>query len=147
PTPCVLKDYRLAFNRRSESKPTEEGLANIISENGQEVEGVLYQLPKTTLEFLKSHEPGYHTIKVKVQVRDKATGELNDKVTEAEVLMADANKVGENLKPNRADITSIIEGAAEHGLSKSYQDTLKGFDPAPESPVVTAPTGNGGGSS
>ena len=97
------------------------------------------------MEFLKSNEPGYHTIKVKVQVRNKATDKLADKETEAEVLVADANRVGENLKPNRADLISIIEGAAEHGLSKSYQDTLKGFDPMPESPVVTALTGNGGG--
>jgi cation transport regulator ChaC len=120
PVPCTLKDYRLAFNRVSDSKPTEEGLANLKSEKGEEVEGVLYQLPKTAVDFLEQNEPGYHGIKIKVSGKG---GE-----NEATVFVADTNQVGPETAPNQADITSMIEGAAEHGLSEGYLKKLRSYE-------------------
>ena len=125
PVPCTLKDYNLAFNRMSDSKPTEGGLANLKSETGAEVEGVLYQLPKTAVDFLENNEPGYHGIKVKVIVGGKEN--------EATVFVADTNQVGAELAPNQADLISMIEGAAEHGLSEDYLRKLKSYERQPAS--------------
>lgn len=136
PTRCVLQNFRLVFNRKTKSMPN-EGLANIISETGSVVEGVLYQLRKTTMSFLENSEPGYHKIKVKVTVEGKET--------EASVFVADADKVGPEMPPNQADLTSMIEGAGEHQLSEAYLDKLKSFVPVPANVATTALGGNGGG--
>jgi len=123
PVGCTLKDYRLAFNRRSDSNLTEGVLANLKSEQGEEVEGVLYQLPKTAVDFLEQNEPGYHAIRIKVSVKG---GE-----SDATVFVADTNQVGSEAAPTQADITSMIEGAAEHGLSEGYLKKLRSYESPP----------------
>jgi hypothetical protein len=122
PQVCKLKDFKLVFNRVSDAAPQVEGLANLESLTGAEIEGVLYQLPKTAMDFLEVNEPGYHRIKIRATVGADET--------DATVFIADSDCVGAEKPPNRADLTSMIEGAAEHGLSENYLKYLKTLDPA-----------------
>ncbi len=134
PTKCKLKGYRLTFNVRCGQ--SEEGLANAVSEPGGVLEGVLYQLPKSAVEFIEQSEPGFHKLNVPVFAGEKET-----KPTMAVILMADADKVGPELRPNRAELASIIEGAGEHELNATYLAELKRL----ESEVAGAGVGAGAG--
>lgn len=109
---CVLKGYRLAFNGVSDSDPIEHGLANLMTEPGAEVPGVLYELPRKAIDYLEKHERGYHRATVKVVVKGET------KETEAIVFLAD--QVGPETVPNQRYLSSMIQGAGEHGLDLAY---------------------------
>ena len=109
----VLKGFRLAFNGTSGD---EEGLANLVSEPGGEVQGVLYELPKKAIDFLAQHEPGYHRLTVKVEV----PGEKK----EIPAITLTADKVGPERPPHPEHIAAMREGGSENGLKLDYLDKL-----------------------
>lgn len=119
---CRLDGYRVSFNMAPDG--TGGGYPNLVSAPGQVAEGVLYRLPKTTLDFLKLREKerGNHPIKVKAVVQG-ADGK--EKEVEADVLVADADKIGPEQHPVKEELNAMIEGAAEFCLSAEYQTTLK----------------------
>lgn len=119
---CRLNGYRVSFN--SAPGGSAGGHPNIVPAPGHVAEGVLYRLPKTTLDFLKLREKerGNHPLKVKAVVQEAGGAE---KEVEADILVADADKVGPERPPVKEELNAMIEGAAEFGLSEEYQISLK----------------------
>ena len=140
---CKLRDYRVSFNMAPDGSVG--GYPNLVSAPGQVAEGVLYRLPKTTLDFLKLREKerGNHPIKVRAVV-EEAGGK--EKEVEADMLVADADKVGPERPPVKEELNAMIEGAAEFGLSEQYQASLKALTPftAAAEAVAAMPGANGG---
>lgn len=141
PVACKLKGFRLTFNGMSASNLA-EGHANIKPDTAAEVEGVLYQLPKTALDFLEYNEPGYHRLKLKVAVIEKKGEGKPDETKEVEAwaFVADSDQIGGELPPNQRDLASMIEGAVEHGLTQDYREELAKYQTT-QLAAATSPNG------
>ena len=115
PKKATLTGYRLEFNKPHGESPDPEGLANIVEDQNAAVEGVVYQLTQPALEYLDVIETGYKRKQVSVTVNAK-----NDN---AMAYVAETTREG--LKPTKALIEMLVEGAREHGLDESYIEKLQ----------------------
>lgn len=114
---ALLRDYRLEFNKIAKRNP-EEGYANVIPEQNEIVEGVLYEMKKSDLLILDKSE-GYpvHYNRIKLKVKD------DNKEVKAEVYIAQPNKIKKGLKPSKDYLKDLL--AAKDILSKNYLMKLK----------------------
>ncbi|MFA5516416.1 MAG: gamma-glutamylcyclotransferase [Desulfuromonadales bacterium] len=113
------RDFRLVFD-----KPASDGsgLADLMDDRGSAVEGVIWDVPESSLERLdvlagvdKGH---YRRIRVSVQT---SRGEV-DCVTYR------AAKFRSGLKPSREYLDLIVRGAEAHRLSSDYLTFLRSHD-------------------
>jgi len=104
--------------------------ANLVPNANDHAEGVLYQLTGMQLDFLDRTEIGYRRQTVNVRVANK--------LMQAQAYVA-INPT-DNLKPTRAYMQVVIEGAREHQLSDQYIARLENvLAPQDDSaPVVAA---------
>ena len=108
-----LKDYRLVFQHLECGG---DAFANILSP-GPGVVGVLYRCTPEQLRTLDFYESGYE--RVSLDVTDLSGGVLS---AEAYVILP-APGVGYGI-PSDQYLTRIVLGATEHGLPKSYIDSI-----------------------
>ncbi len=110
PRKCVLKGYRLSFNKPRHAGASQEGQANIVPDPGGVVEGVLYQLSYEAIEFLDKTEVGY--------VRKEVTVTVDSKELMAQTYIAESTREG--LRPEKEYLDLVLEGARAHQLSAAY---------------------------
>lgn len=111
PRRCTLKGWRLAFNRPASADPAcAVGEANVVPDPAATVEGVLYRLPRESIEFLDSTESGY--------VRREVTVTVDGKETSAHLYVAEVTR--DDLVPEPAYLRRVLEGAREHQLPEGY---------------------------
>ena len=111
PRRCTLKGWRLAFNHPASADPASGvGEANVVPDPAGAVEGVLYRLPKESIEFLDSTESGY--------VRQEVTVTVDGKETRAHLYVAETTR--DDLVPDPAYLRLVLQGAREHALPPEY---------------------------
>lgn len=117
PKKCVLKDYRLVFNKPIEGEQLayRHGQANLVEDANGIVEGVVYQLQDEALSFLDRAWDGY--------TRKQVTVTCDGRELQVEVYLATSSEEG--LKPARNDLRMILEGAEEFHLSLDYIRSLR----------------------
>jgi len=125
---CIakLKKHRLAFTRKSINRGC--GVADLLSDSGQYVLGVVYEIPDFEVEFLDVAE-GYRA------GRDKNENSYNNVPCEVfkengqkildPVFTYIANKQENPPLPNEKYKKHLIKGAIEWGLPKEYIKTLE----------------------
>ena len=124
---AILRGYRLEFNKLASRNP-QEGYANIVPNENEIVEGILYEISDLDLPELDKYE-GYHEheeypnhynrIKVKVKLDD-------GQEIEATTYIANSAKVREGLKPSREYLNHLLEGKGI--LSETYYQKLKSWE-------------------
>ncbi len=117
---ALLHGYALRFNKRSlrPRLPSTIGFANIVERPGEQVEGVLYDMPDSALERLDSLErcpAHYQRIRVELEI-DAGT-------SDAYSYTAQPDKVADGLLPSRNYINHIL--AARAFLSDGYVRRLE----------------------
>lgn len=119
PQKCILKKYRLTFNKPESDSNTGVGRANIVEDAdvNEFVEGVVYQLPKPVVEFLDKNEVGY--------IRKPISVNIGEKTTDVQVYIAESPLDG--LKPDKDYLETILAGAREHQLSPQYIAKIESF--------------------
>jgi|GEM_PF-1552351 len=117
----ALDKYRIVFNKPDEGD-RRVGCANIVPDEKENIEGVLYTLSKDQIQFLDKETPGYTRKTVSVMV--------DSKPLDAEVYLA--KKTSDSLKPDPVAISDLIKGAEEHKLSSQYITKLQGFTTDPD---------------
>ncbi len=117
PTPgkSVLSKYRIVFNKPDASG--RGGCANIVPDENEHVEGVLYNLSKDQIEFLDKQASGYTRKTVSVMVDSKAL--------DAEVYLA--TEINDSLDADQVAVSDVIKGAEENNLTKEYITKLRTF--------------------
>lgn len=111
----ILEDYELKFNKIA-SKKSGVGYANIVSQKGSKVEGLLFSIDN--IEQLDQFE-GFPSHYKKENLKIHYLGNLIDAV----VYVASINRVSNNLKPERAYLNRLL--AAKDFLSKEYLSFLE----------------------
>ncbi len=114
---ATLKDYRIAFNKKSRNDGT--GKANILPAEREDVLGVLFEMSENQIKTLDKHEGGY--LKVHKAV------EFGGEIIEAQTYVASENMINDSLLPDTEYLGLLIAGAKEHGFPQEYQDCLKSF--------------------
>ncbi len=115
PQRAILNGYSMAFDH-----PSQDGssTANIQQELNSSVEGVLYKLPPSVLEFLDKANPGYMRREIEVaSVDEKATKPIT-----AQAYISEERRSG--LYPTQDYLNLLIQGARERGLSPEYINKL-----------------------
>ncbi len=107
----------MKFNKTASRNP-EEGYANIVPDENQMVEGVLYEIPDNDILKLDSYE-GYPDN----YYREKVTVSLTTDTEEAVTYIASKDKVQEGLKPNKEYLKHLL--AAADMLSERYYQQLQ----------------------
>lgn len=114
-----LKDYRLAFTRRSSKSGS--GVADILPAPGMFTWGILYEIGKDELDKL-DHKEGrgsaYNRIKVDVIRRGKTRPHRANTYTVI-------SKEDSEIPPSPEYLDTLIEGAESQGLPAYYIDFLK----------------------
>ena len=115
-----IKDYRLRFNLEGRPKGR-AAPANISSEPGAEVWGVLYSITRRELVRLNASEgiPGWRYRPLWLEAEDEQGNDLT-----AVTYIADGNDADGN--PSLRYITLLREGARAHGLSAKWITFLEG---------------------
>lgn len=111
----ILEDYELKFNKIA-SKKSGVGYANIVSQKGSKVEGLLFSIDN--IEQLDQFE-GFPSHYKKENLKIHYLGNLIDAV----IYVASINRVSNNLKPERAYLNRLL--AAKVFLSKDYLSFLE----------------------
>lgn len=88
-----LEDYRLVFNKRSSDGSS--SYANIQASKGDFVEGILYEIPLSSIQRLDSFEGA-----PKHYAREQLMVKMNGQEVLAEVYIAQADWIEEGLKPS-----------------------------------------------
>lgn len=114
-----VRNVRLAF-----CKPGKDGtgMADLQDQRGAEVEGVVYDIPESSLAGLDVYEGvdrGHYR---------RQTVTVNTSKGELECFAYRAAKFRTGLKPSPAYLQSIIRGAEAHRLSSDYVVFLKSHD-------------------
>lgn len=117
---AILRYFRLEFNKIASRNP-KEGYANIVPDQNEEVEGVLYEITEQDLSKLDRRE-GYpkHYDKIILKV-----GLDDGQEVEAVVYIAQPSKVANGLKPSGTYMKHLL--AAKDILSENYCRKLKAF--------------------
>lgn len=109
---AILKDYKLVFNKMSESN-NEIGFANIVKSVGDFVEGVLYEINSEDIKRLNKYE-GFpkHYLKDIFYIGG----------VYAHVYLANPDWVREGIKPSQKYLDYLLEG--KDLLSEKYYNNL-----------------------
>ncbi|MCD6220871.1 gamma-glutamylcyclotransferase [bacterium] len=118
---AILKNWRLEFNKIASRNP-KEGYANIVRDNNEAVEGILYEISEEDVKKLNKWERypiHYDRTTVKVNLKDGR--EINTLV-----YIAQPDKVRNGLKPTREYLAHLLKGCDL--LSKEYCEKLKKWE-------------------
>jgi|GEM_PF-511998 len=111
---ATLKEYRLAFNRRSQRRNC--GVLDVVPDETSTVEGVLYRLPWRLSDRLDEREEiptgGYRRETISVQCGDRHYSHVRTYVV--------VNKLPAELAPNDWYFSVVLRGAITCGLSEPY---------------------------
>lgn len=117
--PAVLRDWRLAFNVRSNFWGGV--VASVVPEKGAHVEGIVIPLPADSLGFVR-HKEGVNSGLFEEKT---ATCEVGGEPRECLVYAAAPSRVVPEAKPAPQFLATIVKGAKERGLSKEWIATLE----------------------
>jgi gamma-glutamylcyclotransferase (GGCT)/AIG2-like uncharacterized protein YtfP len=120
--PARLAGYRLAFSRRSIRTGT--GVANVVSEAGSSVWGVLYEVSDRCLESLDRKE-GYPWAYDRRAI--DVTLESGERLR-ALTYVVDQPEPDE-VKPSSDYANGLVAAAEEQGLPAGYVDSLRALVP------------------
>lgn len=113
-----LDDHRLAFTRRSVRTGT--GVADVVSDRGQAVWGVLYELDPEGLRALDRKEGnGWAYERQRRRVHLVADGSEHDAIT-----YTVRRKTSQEVQPSPAYLEQLIAAARRRGLPERYIVTL-----------------------
>jgi len=117
PQRAVLKGYSMSFDHPS---PDQDGssTANIQQEANSSVEGVLYKLPPSIMEFLDKANPGYMRREIEVIPLEEKTS----KPIAAQAYISEDRRSG--LYPTQDYLNLLLQGAKERRLSHDYVAAL-----------------------
>ncbi len=115
---AVLRGWKLVFNKIARRNP-KEGYANIVRDEGNVVEGVLYQIYEEGLSSLDIYEGYPHDYDRKLLEVELEDGSK----VKAWVYVAQPDKVREGLKPSREYLENLLKGCDL--LSKEYCEKLR----------------------
>jgi cation transport regulator ChaC len=111
----LLRDHRLAFNRRSPKRQT-CGVLDIVPDPGRHVEGVLYQLPWQVSDRLDEREEvpsnGYRQETVSIECGGKLFHDVRTYVV--------VHKTEQEVPPDDWYFYVVMRGAMTAGLSCDY---------------------------
>ncbi len=115
---AILKGFRLEFNKIV-LKNLNEGKANIVKDNKESVEGVLYEIEEDDLRKLDKFE-GYPT-----HYRREDVNVILDsgEIVKATTYIAQSNMTRGGLKPTKKYLSHLLKGCDL--LSKEYCEKLK----------------------
>lgn len=114
--PGRIENYELAFNKKVRGGTA---TASIRPAPGQVVEGVLYKINESAFRNLDRAEGApEHYRRIEVKVLD---GEAQAIAAQAFI----ATKVEKGLHPAPHYLKTILDGAAEHGMSTEYMEKIK----------------------
>jgi hypothetical protein len=117
PVKAILKGYKAAFNRPVDpANPFGECEINLECDETGQVEGIVYQLNKDSLEYLNRTEPGYSLSMVKVKT------EKGEDV-ECQAFMYDG--VRGYGPPPKNYLASLLRGARQRHLGIEYINELE----------------------
>jgi len=119
--PALLENYGLRFNLPV--GPGERGAANLESEAGSRIWGVLYLITVEQSEHLDLTEGVPRGAYRRLPVRTIADG---GEQIEAFTYQSDRTSLGR--KPSPRYIGLLIEGAVQHGLPDDYLRYLRSFE-------------------
>jgi gamma-glutamylcyclotransferase len=119
---AVLGGYRLEFNKRSKCDGSAK--ANLASDSGTRVEGVVFELDEPQMKKLDVAEKGYHRVVVS----------LEGAAQEAVTYIANDDMIDDDLLPTRDYLDMIIKGAERFGLSEFYRKNIAAFATDPRKP-------------
>jgi hypothetical protein len=126
-----LPGFRLAFTARSQE--WEGGVADIVREEGAEVEGVAFELTPADalrLDFAEGMADGpYRRRRVRVQLEG---GE------EVEAVAREVARKAPHIAPSPAYLDAMVSAATEQGLTEGYVDFLMQLypdEPTPHTPA------------
>ena len=116
---AILEGRRLKFNKVASENPN-MGYANIEKSNENVVEGILYTINDTDIDYLDTYE-GYpkHYIRENVKVK------LDNIKEESIIYIANTNKVRDGLKPSKDYLNHLLKGCDL--LSDKYCKELKNW--------------------
>lgn len=112
-----LPSFRLAFTARSED--WEGGIADIVREEGSDVEGVVFELSpadELRMGFAEGLVEGpYRRRRVQVELEDG---------TEVDAVAREVARKEPHVAPSAPYLDALVSGAIEQGLSEGYIDFL-----------------------
>ena len=118
---AILEGWRLAFNKIASRNP-KEGFANLVKDQRDVAEGILYTVQKSDIEKLDRYEgypKHYERIKVRVKVNE---GEEVEAIT----YVAESDKIREGLKPSKEYLRHLLKGCDL--LSEEYCERLRRWE-------------------
>lgn len=113
----LLTDYELKFNKISTDG---SGKADIVSQRGSCVEGIIFNLSERQLEKMGEYEKGYRPV-TNLDVL------MGDSVNSVTTFVAITEYVDNTLFPTEAYLRRIINGAKAFSLSPAYIEKLKSY--------------------
>lgn len=123
---ATLRGYELRFSKLGDDG---SGKANVHNSNrDSSVEGVLYELDEEQfdkLDYCEGAKTGHYSRESLKNIQTNKGRSI-----EAEVYIANREKINNNLKPTKKYLSYLIEGASEpvHKLSNSYIEFLKSHE-------------------
>jgi cation transport regulator ChaC len=116
---AMIRDHALVFNRYSTTWGA--GVADIVPQHGEVVEGVLYQVTEAGLKSLDRYEGVDRGLYRRAAVRvEDAEGRTYDAVCYQIV-----DKASVSVPPSVAYLTKLVKGAEAFGLSPAYIQKLR----------------------
>lgn len=109
----ALAEHRLVFNKRGKDGSAK---ANIEVAPGEQVWGVVYELPAGGLSTLDEYEGGYRRIAVTVAMSDGGS-------CACQTYLSD--QVREELSVRDSYAELVVSGAAEHALPEAYRAEIE----------------------
>jgi gamma-glutamylcyclotransferase (GGCT)/AIG2-like uncharacterized protein YtfP len=110
----ILEDFELKFNKINQKKKG-VGYANVSTEHGKKVEGIIYRFENISLLDKPEGYPKHYDRKIMEIVYN--SGRLK-----AWVYIANENRISEGLLPERDYLAHLLAG--KDYLSKAYIDEL-----------------------
>lgn len=109
----ILNGYEVKCNKRSRDG---SGKANIVTNAGLYVEGVVFEFSDDQMNLMDGNEKGYH--------RESVQLILGSSEVTAITYVADENRVDDRLTPTKEYLERILKGARQFKLSVEYQKRL-----------------------
>jgi cation transport regulator ChaC len=118
-----LRGFRFAFNKKGNDG---SGKANIVSDSGGEVWGVVYRCSAKALAAMDRMEgvPDHYERQAVEVVLD--SGESIDAIT----YVANPHKVADGLMPTRDYLKHVLQGIRHHQLPNSYLSIIQALGSA-----------------
>ena len=118
-TPAVLKDYKMAFNKKAFAL-VEPAYSGIEYEKGAEIHGLAYKITKQDMELLERSEgigSVYNKMEVPLLAYDGRTLIGN--------MLTNVTKPDGEYQPSKRYLKLLVNGAKEVGLSDEYIKRLE----------------------